>query len=178
MRQPSIALLLALLFVSPAHAAEKSPDWALSTTDGQTVRLSEAVQQRPVIVLFWASWCPYCKALMPHLQSVHFEYGDAVDILAVVIRDEEGDPQGYVDRFGFDFTVLLDGDRVAELYGIYATPGLLMIDSDRNIRWDLYKLEPPELPADVQEARHFLQAAYRAPYWASEIRRALDGVLK
>src|SRR3546814_9228256 len=31
---------------------------------------------RPTVVLFWATWCPYCKALMPHLQSMLDEYGN------------------------------------------------------------------------------------------------------
>ena len=173
----NIALVVMLAHAAPVQAAESAPDWALRTTDGETVRLSEAVEKRPAIVFFWATWCPYCKALMPHLQSIRLEYGDAVDILAVVIRDDKGDPQGYVDGLGFDFTVLPGGDDVAGLYGVFGTPGVILVDQDRNIRFNLYELEPPELPADVQDAKHGRKAAYRAPYWASEIRKALDAII-
>jgi len=66
------------------------------------VRLSEEVRRQPFILFFWATWCPYCKALMPHLQSLRFEYGDRVKILAINLIDADGDPVEYVRNAGYD----------------------------------------------------------------------------
>ena len=62
--------------------------------------------ERPTIVLFWATWCPYCRALMPHLQSILDEYGEQVEVIALNIREDE-DPVEYLDRFGFQFRLTL-----------------------------------------------------------------------
>lgn len=45
-----------------------APDFALKTRDGQEIKLSD-YRGRPVIINFWASWCPSCKAEMPDLQK-------------------------------------------------------------------------------------------------------------
>ena len=178
MKTFAAVLTLIILVAAPqARAAEPAPDWALRTVDGQAIRLSQAVREQPVILFFWATWCPYCKALMPHLQSIRLEYGDQVEILAIVIRDPKGDPASFVDGQGYDFTVLPGGDDVADLYGIFATPGVIIVDGDRNMRWDLRELKAPTLPLDVQNSKHPRRAAYRAPYWAAEIRKALDELL-
>jgi len=50
-----------------------APDWTLTSESGETVTLSEVAAEQPVILLFWATWCPYCKSLMPHIQSVRLE---------------------------------------------------------------------------------------------------------
>ncbi len=154
-----------------AADAKIAPDWTLVAANGQSVRLQHIVSGRTTILLFWATWCPYCKALMPHLQSMRLEYGDKIQVLAINFRDD-GDPVAFMQNNGYDFTLLLDGESVADLYGIWATPGVLIVDSDRAIRFDLRTLPPIALPQ--KRASHQLKATHQAPYWAAEIRKRLD----
>ena len=85
-----------------ADEVRVAPDWTLQSESGEAITLSEVAAQQPVIVLFWATWCPYCKALMPHIQSVRFEYGDAIRVLAIHFRDDKGDPVGFIEAAGYD----------------------------------------------------------------------------
>jgi thiol-disulfide isomerase/thioredoxin len=178
--RPSVTIIaFGLLFfaATPAIGADVAPDWSLRSADDEIIRLSEEVQEQPVVLLFWASWCPYCKALMPHLQSMRLEYGDDVKFLAINFR-EDGDPVAYIKKAGYDFTVLPDGDEVAAAYGVYGTPGVIIVDSDRKIQFDLRTLPKKDPPANGKPASHTKKAAYRAPYWAAEIRMAIDSVLE
>jgi len=153
-----------------------APDWTLISAQGETVRLSEEIEEQPVVLLFWATWCPYCKALMPHLHSLRLEHGERVKILAVNFR-EDGDPVDFIETAGYDFTVLPDGDDVAAAYNVYGTPGLIIVDQEQNIRFDLRSLPRREPPFSKESSSHKRIAAYRAPYWAAEIRKSLDAVL-
>lgn len=179
MRSRLVVFIIGWLIAAAATAAEQrvAPDWTLTTPDGEPVTLSDISARRPVILLFWATWCPYCKALMPHLQSIDLEYGDEIEILAIHFRDDKGDPVGFVRDAGYDFTLLTDGNHVAKLNGIWSTPGVLVVDRYRNIRFDLYAVPRRELPNSNEEPDHRSKAAYRAPYWAAEIRKSLDAVL-
>lgn len=160
-----------------ADEARVAPDWTLQSASGETVTLSEVAATQPVILLFWATWCPYCKALMPHIQSIRLEYGDQIRVLAIHFRDDKGDPVAYIENAGYDFTLLPDGDEVAKLNGVWATPGLVIIDRNRIIRYDLYKLPILDLSAARKSQSHSKKAAYLAPYWAAELRKSLDLVL-
>ena len=178
MRVKSAAFVICWFLVSAAMAEPRdAPDWTLQSAGGETVTLSQAVAERPVVLLFWATWCPYCKALMPHVQSIALEYGDRIEVLAIHFRDDKGDPVGFVRDAGYDFTLLTQGNEVAELNGIWGTPGVLVVDTNRNVRFDLYALPRPEFPESAESASHSHKAALRAPYWAAEIRRSLDAVL-
>ena len=174
-----IALLtlvsLSLATTLPARA-ETAADWMLVSAQGEEVRLSEEVQQQPVVLCFWATWCPYCKALMPPLQSIRLEYGHDVEILAVNFRENK-DPVAFIRDAGYDFTVLPNGDDVAALYEIYGTPGIIIVDSKQQIRFDLRDVVNQKPPTSAKTTGHKAMAAYRAPFWAAEIRRALDTVL-
>ena len=171
-----IALGLISIASASAGAADIAPDWSLLSADGEIVRLSEEVQKQPTILLFWATWCPYCKALMPHLHSLRLEHGDSIKILAINFR-EDGQPVEFIRNSGYDFTVLPEGDAVAKAYDVYGTPGVIIVDQDRSIRFDLRAL-PRRDPPDVSKTKnHKALAAYRAPYWAAEIRKSIDQVL-
>ena len=154
-----------------------APDWTLQSQSGASVTLSEIAAEQPVIVLFWATWCPYCKALMPHIQSIRLEYGDEIRVLAIHFRDDKGDPVAYIESAGYDFTLLPDGDEVAKLNEVWGTPGLLIIDRDMLVRYDLYTLPQLDLSAAGKSPAHSKKAAYLAPYWAAELRKSLDRVL-
>ncbi len=165
-----------MLAATPARSAVLAPDFVLESPDGLEISLSEVAGERPTILFFWASWCPYCKALMPHLQSILLEYGDSVTILAINFRDD-GDSVAFVEHAGYDFTVLPNGDEVAALYGVYATPGVIIVDQDLTIRFNLYALPSRDPPMEDASSSHARKAAYRAPFWAAEIRKSIDTLL-
>ncbi len=179
MRNSIIVFLLVISFSNLAAAADSlvAPDWTLAAADGQAVNLNDEAQKQTTILFFWATWCPYCKALMPHLQSVVLEYGDKVKVLAINIM-EDGDPVEFIESAGYDFTLLPNGDSVADTYGVTGTPGVFVIDHNRVIRFDLRRLPAIAPPSTDKSASHRKRAAYRAPYWASEIRRSIDAVLE
>ncbi len=175
-----IHLLVILLLAAPAMATADepapAPDWVLTSADSREVRLSEAVEERPVILFFWATWCPFCKALMPHLQSIELEYGDRVEILALHFRDDN-DPTAFIRERGYAFTVLPDAGPVAELYGVHGTPGVIVVDRQRVQRFNLYDFPRPSIPDAVGERGRSAVAAYLAAHWAAAIRRELDKTL-
>jgi thiol-disulfide isomerase/thioredoxin len=178
MRFILIAALLATLGPGSAFADEQviAPDWTLTTPSGQEVTLSEEVDDQTTIVLFWATWCPYCKALMPHLQSIRLEYGNDVKVLAISIRDD-GDPVAFIENAGYDFTLLPNGDSVADLYDVRGTPGVFVVDQGSAVRFDLRRLPGIEPPDTGKPASNSRKAAFRAPYWAAEIRKSIDSVI-
>lgn len=176
MRISRLLFALSLIVASTAHAqAAESPDWSLDTANGETIRLSEEVGKQTTVLFFWATWCPYCKALMPHLQSMRIEYGDRIGILAINFG-ETGDPVAFIRDSGYDFTVLPEGDAVAALYGVHATPGVIIVDRGQAVRFDLRRL-PKRDPPTAESPSHRRKAAYRAPYWAAEIRKGIDTAL-
>lgn len=180
MRLATRTAVFIVLFACPvlAAAADVAPDWELVSSTGETVRLSEEVKEQPTLLFFWATWCPYCKALMPHLQSIRLEHGDDIKILAINFR-EDGDPVAFIENAGYDFTVLPEGDAVAASYGIHATPGIIIVDSQQRVRFDLRELPKQEIRSGGEAVTsHKKRAAYRAPYWAAEIRKSIDSLLE
>lgn len=178
MRLVTLIAAFIAVCINPASAvaAEVAPDWSLVSSTGETIRLSEEVEQQTTVLFFWATWCPYCKALMPHLQSIRLEHGDNVKILAINFREDD-DPVAFIEDAGYDFTVLPDGDAIAATYGVHGTPGVIVVDDQQQIRFDLRRLPKQDRPANDKEAMsHRKKAAYRAPYWAAEIRKSIDAI--
>jgi thiol-disulfide isomerase/thioredoxin len=181
-RQTTVALIAATcLTAGTAAMADSDPvAWTLATPSGDSVSFP-GEQDGPVILLFWATWCPFCKALMPHLQSIAYEYhDDALTIYAIHFRDDDGDPVGFVKANGYDFEVLLDGGEVAAAYGVHATPGLLVFDRDNREVFDVYDAMDDfnsryTLPEGLKNRQ---KAARKAPFWAAEIRKALDAATR
>lgn len=117
---------------------EMAPNFKLETLDGEKTSLEDH-QGTPVIVNFWATWCPPCRAEIPDLQDI-YEDKD-VEILAVNLTETEsgeGDIEPFMDDLDsdMDFPVLLDKDSdVAETYNVMAYPTSYLIDSDGHIQF-------------------------------------------
>lgn len=175
---PKIWLLLFLIFfISPVSAADKAPPFVIKDDHGQEISFPRE-QQGVDIYFFWASWCPYCKALMPHLQSMLEEYGDQVQVYAFNIRDDE-DPVAYLGKYGFDFHLIPQADELMSLYGVKGTPGVFLVDGDGNVHLNLYELpEAPPGNESESDLKHFQRAARKAPWWAAQIRQSIDAMLE
>lgn len=109
-----------------------APDFTLQTLAGQTVTLSN-LRGRAVVINFWASWCPPCRAEMPALQRAYRDYaGQEVEILAINTsnQDDENQARIFVGARGLAFPIPLDMEgKVARLYQLSALPTTFFIDA-------------------------------------------------
>lgn len=58
---------------------------ALEDLDGGTVDLGSIVGTKPVLLEFWATWCPLCEELEPQIRTVEQRYGNDVDVIVVAV---------------------------------------------------------------------------------------------
>jgi thiol-disulfide isomerase/thioredoxin len=85
---------------------------------------------KKVMLNFWATWCPPCKAEMPDMQTFYTEVGDKIQILAVNI-DPEYDVAGFVKEMKINFPILLDeNDEATNAYQILTIPTTFFIDEE------------------------------------------------
>jgi len=178
-----------LLLASAAGAAglegRKAPALNLAGADGVKTTLQAVVGDRIAIVLFWASWCPYCKALMPSLGRIASDVGhERVVVVAVnAWEDAETDPAAVLREGGHDFVLLKKGGKAAKAWKVRGTPGLFVVDRqgmviyDRNAR--PLRVDPAvAVIPPTEEAGSVRPSVQRsAEHWANELRRVLEAEL-
>lgn len=108
-------------------------DFELQTLDGKTMKLSDMVGKK-VILNFWATWCPPCKAEMPHMQEFYEDQkGNGVEILAVNLTTAERNKDNigpFIKEYGLTFPVLLDSQgEIGQTYQSFSIPTSYIIDS-------------------------------------------------
>lgn len=117
----------------------RAPDFQLETMDGESIKLSDYRGER-VMLNFWASWCPPCRAEMPDMQK--FYEDEDVVILAVNLTDTETslkDVEEFIENNGLTFPVLLDTElEAADLYAIQPIPTTFMIDTNGIISFKVF----------------------------------------
>lgn len=99
-----------------------APEFTLSSLDGKSVSLS-SYRGKVVLLNFFATWCPPCRAEMPDLQATYKELKDkGFEIIAVDLQEDQATVSGYAKSLGLSFTVLLD--KNADVFGQYHITGL------------------------------------------------------
>lgn len=141
------AVALGSLANTPTPAAAIA--WQGLAANGSTIHFDPRHLRRPALLLFWATWCPYCEALMPYLQRVYDAAGrDRLDVYAIDINDD-GDPVATLRERKQTFTLIRNGDAIADLYGVKGTPGLFLVDTQGRI---IYRRSGGDAPAKVEAA--------------------------
>lgn len=112
----------------------KAPDFTVLDSKGNSVKLSDMLG-KPVVVNFWASWCPPCKSEMPEFNEVYQELGEEVAFMMVDLVDGQRETQEkgaqYIQEQDFSFPVYFDMQQeAADAYGITAIPTTLFIDKE------------------------------------------------
>lgn len=106
-----------------------APDFSLKALDGSTVTLSD-LRGKPVMVNFWATWCPPCKEEMPTMEAAYKKAKDqGIVFLGVDIKEDPALVEKFVKENGYSWTFLLDQDGAAgRHYQITGIPETFFID--------------------------------------------------
>ena len=117
------------------QAGFAAPDFTLETRDGETANLAD-LRGQVVLLNFWATWCPPCRAEMPAIQDVYDGYRDqGFTVLAVDVGEGEAQVAAFADEGGFTFPILMDRDgTVSRRYQVRAMPSTFFIDQEGVIR--------------------------------------------
>lgn len=159
-----VLFVLTLLntFISGFVVAKPMPTWSLSNAQNETVNSSDFTG-KPLVIHFWATWCPYCKKLQPGLEALKQKYSEqGVAFIAISFREDEGaTPQDVLTERGISIPTLINGDSVArDLFDVTGTPNTVFIDYKGKIVGTTRTSDPDD-PL-LEKATQYLLESYLA----------------
>ena len=107
----------------------KAPDITLKDLNGKTVSLS-AVKGKVVLLNFFATWCPPCRAEMPALNKLYRTLKPrGLEVIGVSTDRSINDIKDFLEKNRVDFPILFDADRIAaKQYRVFSMPTTFLID--------------------------------------------------
>ena len=146
MRLVSVVGCLTLATIAPMRAARaqdsgieigaKAPGAAVETLDGKAANLSQYLGKTPVVIEFWATWCPNCRELEPHLKEVHAKYGNQVRFIGVSVSVNQSPERvkAYVAKHDIPGDQLFDRNGAATAaYDVPATSYVVVLDKSGKV---------------------------------------------
>jgi thiol-disulfide isomerase/thioredoxin len=141
----AMVALLALGAPAAAHAQDVGLDLGstpaavtLEDLDGNPVELARWVGRKPVVLEFWATWCPLCAALEPRLAAAKSRYGDRVDVvfIAVAVNQSQRSIQRHLDRHPMPGPILWDTEgRAVRAFMAPSTSYIVILDAAGTVRY-------------------------------------------
>ena len=131
-------IVLAVLFGCTNKATSSggnvAADFTLQDMNGKNVRLSD-YRGKVVLLEFWATWCPPCRASIPGIEKLFNAYKDRGLVVLAVSLDEGGwDPvKSFISSNGMTYTVLKGNDDVLASYQVRTIPMMLIVYKDGRI---------------------------------------------
>ena len=120
-----------------------APGWELKDIEGKPVKLAD-FKGKVVVMDFWGSWCPPCRAELPKFQALYDKYKASGKVVFLGMNWERpGEPAArmklvtdFMANNKYTFPVVIDHDRVAvQSYELEGFPTVYMIDGAGNIRY-------------------------------------------
>jgi thiol-disulfide isomerase/thioredoxin len=134
------------MMADPRRGRENfAPEFEIDTLQGQKVSLKE-LSGRVIVMDFWATWCPPCRASVPELKDLTKRYPlEKLVLISVSADKDEGAWREFVAKKKMDWAQYRDvDDKVLKSFGIHSFPTYLVIDGDGIIRQRLTGLNPQE----------------------------------
>jgi peroxiredoxin len=118
----------ALIGPPAPRSGAPAPEFSLVDLNGDTHSLAD-YRGQPVIINFWATWCPPCRAEMPDLQQVYEKNeDDGLVILAINQSESPNTVEDFADEYDLTFTIMIDNFQVSDTYEVMAYPSTYFID--------------------------------------------------
>jgi peroxiredoxin len=132
----SISIVLAVFLFTACAAQpekkEKAPNFSLQTQNGKVIELSK-LKGKVVLVNFWATWCPPCRAEIPDFIEVYNTYKSKGFEIVGIALDEDGWSKvaPYIEKVKINYPIVLGSAKVVQQYGgIEAIPTTFIVDKN------------------------------------------------
>ena len=119
----------------------KAPDFTVTTTEGNTIKLSQVTaQNKPALVYFMATWCPYCRQDLAVVNRVYPKYKDLVEFITIDLDLTENTQQltQYKKNGAHDFPFSLGYPQILTDYGIRGTTAKFAVSREGIILYSGY----------------------------------------
>ncbi len=146
------ALLLAAVSgtgLANVHLGAPPPDFAVPSVTG-SVALSH-LRGKPIVINFWASWCPPCTAELPYFQQLRDRYGDRIRIVTIDWNEDPAAAAAYLRAQGLHLPVVWDPQsKIFAAYSLNKVPDTVVVDAAGNVTYvSVGELSPEELAGAV-----------------------------
>ncbi len=121
-----------------AAAPKNAAGFTLTSLKGENVSLSQFKDKKSVLMVFGATWCPYCVQEVPELKEIYNTYNDGViKVLYIDVQESRDTVGSFVEKHSIPYTVLLDTDSsVARNYGVRGIPHQVMVAKDGSMLYE------------------------------------------
>jgi thiol-disulfide isomerase/thioredoxin len=133
----STALASASCASAPAARPESVPAPAFEASDleGAPVRFDPSRLNRPVLLIFWASWCEPCKTEVPALLRLHDQHRGRLDLIGINVDKELEQARSFVEESRIPYPNLSDRElQISDRFGVHNMPFFVLVDRGA-IRW-------------------------------------------
>lgn len=116
--------------IQEAYAGMKAPEFSFKAEQDGRDLSSQSLEDRTVLLDFWATWCGPCKALTPHIEELYKECkDDGLEVIQVATKDSRENLEAYLAKTGYPgIPMAFDEDsEVANRYGVRGLPLLVLI---------------------------------------------------
>ena len=130
-----VVLIVAMaVLLGRANGSKKASNASLYDMDGQEVRIAD-YKGKSVILLFWATWCPYCRESLPIANGLYPEMKESgIQLFGVNIQESVQQITQYINAHPVDFPILRDKDgSCAHSYGIVGIPTYILINKEGRV---------------------------------------------
>ncbi len=154
----ALTAIAATSVASSDLAGRPAPDFALRSSTGENLRLSE-YRGDVVMINFWATWCGPCRQEMPLLDDLYNRYQRVgFNLLGVNIDDDSSRAMDMMAELGVNFPVLFDDRKeVSRMYDVDAMPVTILVDREGNVRYVHQGYKPGYEELYLDEIRSLLR---------------------
>ena len=153
-----VTVFAATSLASSGLEGQTAPDFALKSSTGENLRLSE-YRGDVVMINFWATWCGPCRQEMPLLDELYSRYERVgFNLLGVNIDDDSRRAMQMIEELGVSFPVLFDARKeVSKLYEVEAMPVTVLVDREGNVRYVHHGYKPGYEEKYLDQVRSLLR---------------------
>ncbi len=125
-----------------AEATQSNVGHALPALNLTYVQNATSVQGKPLLLEFWATWCPPCRKSIPHLNKIYAKYQSQGLVVLGVTDEDRATVESFFKKVPMNYSVALDPNgTLAQGFGIDAIPHAMLVNRAGKIVWEGHPME-------------------------------------